>query len=159
MVERLKIFVNTNAHHPRWDEWSPMFVRIVNIAHPFRFMACRSSDLDLTRSGALLHHRGFRRSRSRMIKRFYVTPESTYKTAGNNKVLSTPVVVVKTSELAHIFVAGRTARLPNGDVHPKGDMRGQIRLRIDGTRCVMRSRWACSPARPAPTRSLRDMPP
>ena len=63
-----------------------------------------------------------------MIERFYVTPESTYKTGGNNKVLSTPVVVVKTSELAHIFVAGRTARLPNGDVHPKGDMRGQIRL-------------------------------
>ena len=63
-----------------------------------------------------------------MIERFYVTPEDTYKVGGNNKVLYTPVVVVKTSELAHIFLAGRTARLPNGDVHPKGDMRGQIRL-------------------------------
>lgn len=42
-------------------------------------------------------------------------------------MLYTPVVVVKSSELAHIFVAGRTARLPNGDVHPIGDMRGQIR--------------------------------
>ena len=37
-------------------------------------------------------------------------------------------MVVKSAELAHIFLAGRTARLPNGDVHPKGDMRGQIRL-------------------------------
>jgi 2-iminobutanoate/2-iminopropanoate deaminase len=62
-----------------------------------------------------------------MIERFYVTPEDTYKTGGNNKVLYTPVVVVKSSEIAHVFVAGRTARLPNGNVHPKGDMRGQIR--------------------------------
>jgi enamine deaminase RidA (YjgF/YER057c/UK114 family) len=63
-----------------------------------------------------------------MIERFYVTPADTYTVGGNNKVLYTPVVVVKFSELAHIFVAGRTARLINGDVHPKGDMRGQIRL-------------------------------
>ena len=63
-----------------------------------------------------------------MIERFYVTPEGTYVTGGNNKILYTPVVVVKTSEVAHIFLAGRTARLQNGDVHPKGDMRGQIRL-------------------------------
>ncbi len=74
-----------------------------------------------------------------MIERFYVTPESTYKTGGNNKVLSTPVVVVKTSELAHIFVAGRTARLPNGDVHPKGDMRGQIRLVCENIQVALES--------------------
>jgi len=63
-----------------------------------------------------------------MFERHFITPEDTYKTGGNNKILYTPVVVVKTSEVAHIFLAGRTARLPNGDVHPKGDMRGQIRL-------------------------------
>jgi len=63
-----------------------------------------------------------------MFERFHVTPRETYTTGGNNKVLYTPVVVVKTSEVAHIWLAGRTARLPNGDVHPKGDMRGQIRL-------------------------------
>ena len=62
-----------------------------------------------------------------MFERFYVTPKETYKTGGNDKVLYTPVVVVKTSEAAHIYLAGRTARLPNGDVHPVGDMRGQIR--------------------------------
>ena len=62
-----------------------------------------------------------------MFQRFYVTPKGTYKTGGNNKILYTPVVVVKTSEAAHVYLAGRTARLPNGDVHPKGDMRGQIR--------------------------------
>lgn len=63
-----------------------------------------------------------------MVERFYVTPADTYTVGGNNKILYTPVVVVKSSELAHIFVAGRTARLVNGEVHPKGDMRGQIRL-------------------------------
>ena len=63
-----------------------------------------------------------------MIERFYVTPEDTYVTGGNNKILYTPVVVVKSSEIAHVFLAGRTARNKNGDVHPKGDMRGQIRL-------------------------------
>ena len=62
-----------------------------------------------------------------MFQRFYVTPKETYKAGGNNKILYTPVVVVKTSEAAHVYLAGRTARLPNGDVHPKGDMRGQIR--------------------------------
>ena len=62
-----------------------------------------------------------------MFERFYVTPKDTYKTGGNDKILYTPVVVVKTSEAAHIYVAGRTARLPNGVVHPVNDMRGQIR--------------------------------
>lgn len=63
-----------------------------------------------------------------MLERYYITPEDTYRTGGNDKILYTPIVVVKTSEVAHVFVAGRTARLPNGEVHPKGDMRGQIRL-------------------------------
>jgi len=62
-----------------------------------------------------------------MIERYYITPENTYKVGGNMKVLYTPVVVVKTSELAHIYLAGRTARALNGDVEPRGDMRGQIR--------------------------------
>ena len=62
-----------------------------------------------------------------MVERYYITPEDSYKVGGNNKILYTPVVVVKGSELAHIFVAGRTARALNGEVEPKGDMRGQIR--------------------------------
>ena len=62
-----------------------------------------------------------------MLKRYHVTPEGSYKVGGNNKVLYTPVVVIETSEAAHDYLAGRSARLMNGDVHPKGDMRGQIR--------------------------------
>lgn len=74
-----------------------------------------------------------------MIERYYITPESTYKVGGNNKVLYTPVVVVKTSELAHIYVAGRTARALNGDVEPKGDMRGQIRRVCENIQVALQS--------------------
>lgn len=63
-----------------------------------------------------------------MLERYYITPENTYTVGGNYKVIYTPVVVVKTSDHAHIYVAGRTARLPNGEVAGKGDMRAQIRL-------------------------------
>lgn len=62
-----------------------------------------------------------------MLERYYITPEGSYKFGGNYKVIYTPVIVVKTSDHAHVYLAGRTARALNGDVEPKGDMRGQIR--------------------------------
>jgi len=62
-----------------------------------------------------------------MIERYYITPENTYKVGGNYRVIYTPVVVVRTADHAHIYVSGRTARTLNGDVEPKGDMRGQLR--------------------------------
>jgi len=62
-----------------------------------------------------------------MLERYYITPETTYKVGGNRKVIYTPVIVVKTADHAHIYVAGRTARALDGDVEPKGDMRGQIK--------------------------------
>ena len=61
-----------------------------------------------------------------MIERYYITPENTYTVGGNYKVLYTPVVVVKTSDHAHIYVSGRASRGLNGDVVGKGDMRVQI---------------------------------
>ena len=74
-----------------------------------------------------------------MLERFHVTPKNSYKVGGNNKVLYTPVVVIKTSEAAHIYLAGRSARLMNGDVHPKGDMRGQIRHVCENIRIGLES--------------------
>jgi enamine deaminase RidA (YjgF/YER057c/UK114 family) len=63
-----------------------------------------------------------------MIQRYYLTPENIYKTGGNDQVLYTPIVVVRGSDLAHVYFSGRTARLPNGELSGKGDMRAQIRL-------------------------------
>ena len=62
------------------------------------------------------------------MERYNVTPKNTYTTGSNKKVIYTPVIVVKTSDLVHIYVSGRTARLPNGELAGKGDMRAQIRL-------------------------------
>ena len=62
-----------------------------------------------------------------MIKRFNITPENTYRVAGNNMVLYTPVVAVKTSDHVHIYVSGRTSRNSAGELVGEGDMRAQIR--------------------------------
>lgn len=63
-----------------------------------------------------------------MIKRFNVFPANTYRTAGNNKVLYTPAVAVQTGDHVHIYVSGRTSRLPDGSLANPGDMRAQLRL-------------------------------
>ena len=63
-----------------------------------------------------------------MLERHYITPKNTYTTGGNHKILYTPVVVARSGDIAHVYVAGRTSRLPNGELSGKGDMRAQIRL-------------------------------
>jgi len=70
-----------------------------------------------------------------MLERFYVTPKDGYTRKG----FYTPVVVVRTSELVHIYVAGRTARLKNGEVSGKGDMRAQIRLTCENLVAALQS--------------------
>jgi len=62
-----------------------------------------------------------------MLKRHYITPESTYKVGGNRQVIYTPVIVVEDTTHTHVYLAGRTSRTLDGDVASKGDMRGQIR--------------------------------
>jgi enamine deaminase RidA (YjgF/YER057c/UK114 family) len=74
-----------------------------------------------------------------MLERYYVTPKNTYKVGGNAKVIYTPVVVLKTSELAQIYVSGRAARLENGDVAGVGDMRAQIRLVCENIQIALES--------------------
>jgi len=39
-----------------------------------------------------------------------------------------PLVVVKTGDHAHIYVAGQTSVMPNGDIGGVGDMREQIQI-------------------------------
>jgi enamine deaminase RidA (YjgF/YER057c/UK114 family) len=74
-----------------------------------------------------------------MLERYYVTPKNTYTVGGNSKVIYTPVVVLKTSEVAQIYVSGRAARLENGDVAGKGDMRAQIRLVCENLQIALAS--------------------
>ena len=74
-----------------------------------------------------------------MLERHFITPENSYKTGGNDKILYTPVVVVRGSDLAHVYLAGRTARLLNGDVSGKGDMRAQIRLICENIKIALDS--------------------
>ena len=62
-----------------------------------------------------------------MIERFNVFPENMYRFGANDKILYTPVVVTKTGDYATIFVSGRTARMANGELAGKGDMRAQLR--------------------------------
>ena len=52
-----------------------------------------------------------------MLKRHYVTPETTYKVGGNRQVIYTPVIVIEDSDShSHIYCAGRTSRTLDGDV-------------------------------------------
>lgn len=74
-----------------------------------------------------------------MLERYYITPENTYTTGGNNKVSYTPVVVVRTGDHAHVYVSGRTARLPNGELAAKGDMRAQIRVVCENIKIALES--------------------
>ena len=74
-----------------------------------------------------------------MLERYYVTPEGSYKTGGDNKASYTPVVVVKGADHAHVYVAGRVSRDINGDVVCEGDMRGQIRQTCQNVRIALES--------------------
>jgi 2-iminobutanoate/2-iminopropanoate deaminase len=72
-----------------------------------------------------------------MLERYYITPEGSYQTGGDNKVSYTPVVVVKGADHAHIYIAGRVSRDVNGDVVFKGDMRGQIRKTCENVKAAL----------------------
>ncbi len=62
-----------------------------------------------------------------MIERYHVTPINMYQQIIRGQSHYTPVVIVKGAKHAHVYIAGRTARLPGGELTGKGDMRAQIR--------------------------------
>lgn len=74
-----------------------------------------------------------------MLERHYIMPANTYTTGGDNKVSYTPIVAVRTSDHAHVYLAGRTARLPNGELAGKDDMRAQIRLVCENIKIALES--------------------
>jgi enamine deaminase RidA (YjgF/YER057c/UK114 family) len=74
-----------------------------------------------------------------MIERHYITPANMYKLGGGGRKHYTPVVVVKTNDHVHIYVAGRTARGIDEEVKHIGDMRGQLRLVCENTIIALES--------------------
>jgi len=75
-----------------------------------------------------------------MIERFNVFPENMYRFGANNKLIYTPVVVVKTGDHATIHISGRTARLPDGGVAGRdGDMRVQLRRTCENIKIALES--------------------
>jgi enamine deaminase RidA (YjgF/YER057c/UK114 family) len=63
-----------------------------------------------------------------MIERHNVIPENMYNRAVRGQHMYSPLVVVRTGDHTHIYVAGQTSVLVSGDIGGVGDMREQIRI-------------------------------
>ena len=63
-----------------------------------------------------------------MIERFNIAPPNMYNRHVRGQYLFSPVVVVRGTDHAHIYVAGKTAIQPDGSIGCVGDLRGQIAL-------------------------------
>ena len=72
-----------------------------------------------------------------MIERYNIAPPGMFNRQVRGKYLYSPLVVVRSGDLAHVFVAGKTATLPDGSVGSVGDMRGQIALVCAGIRDLL----------------------
>jgi 2-iminobutanoate/2-iminopropanoate deaminase len=63
-----------------------------------------------------------------MIERFEVAPPGLYNRKLRGHYLFSPVVVIKSADHAHIYVAGKTSIQLDGSIGCVGDLRGQIGL-------------------------------
>jgi enamine deaminase RidA (YjgF/YER057c/UK114 family) len=72
-----------------------------------------------------------------MLKRYNIAPPGMFNRQVGGRYLYSPLVVVRGQEIAHIFVAGKTATLPDGKVGAVGDLRGQITLVCAGIRDLL----------------------
>ena len=67
-----------------------------------------------------------------MLKRMFINPDNLWsrvqktEEAPEGELLYTPIIVVADDTHTHVYLAGQTARMPNGDVE-SDDMRDQIR--------------------------------
>jgi enamine deaminase RidA (YjgF/YER057c/UK114 family) len=61
-----------------------------------------------------------------MIERFNIAPPNMYNRQLRGQHLFSPVVVVRGSDHAHIYVAGKTSIQVDGAIGGVGDLRGQI---------------------------------
>lgn len=74
-----------------------------------------------------------------MIERHNVIPGNMYNRAVRGQHMYTPVVVVRTGDHAHIYVAGQTSVLPDGGIGGAGDMGAQIRIVCEKVRQALGS--------------------
>ena len=72
-----------------------------------------------------------------MIERFHIAPPGMFNRQVGGRYLYSPLVIVRGGDLAHVFVAGKTATLPDGRVGAVGDLRGQIALVCAGIRDLL----------------------
>ena len=63
-----------------------------------------------------------------MIERFNIAPPGMYNRQVRGQYLFSPVVVVRTADHAHIYVAGKTSIQPDASIGCVGNLRGQIAL-------------------------------
>jgi 2-iminobutanoate/2-iminopropanoate deaminase len=63
-----------------------------------------------------------------MIERFNIAPPGMYNRQVRGRYLFSPVVVVRTADHAHIYVAGKTSIQLDASIGCVGDLRGQIGL-------------------------------
>jgi enamine deaminase RidA (YjgF/YER057c/UK114 family) len=69
-----------------------------------------------------------------MIERFNIAPPNMFHRQVRGQFLFSPIVVVRGSDHAHIYVAGKTAIQPDGKIGGVGDLRTQIRLTCEAVR-------------------------
>ena len=62
-----------------------------------------------------------------MLERQFLQPDDMWKRVENGNLLYAPIVTVKGSDHAHVYIAGQLPREPSGEIVGKGDMRAQIR--------------------------------
>ena len=72
-----------------------------------------------------------------MIQRYNIAPPGMFNRQVGGRYLYSPLVVVRGRDIAHVFVAGKTATLPDGKVGSVGDLRGQIALVCSGIRDLL----------------------
>jgi enamine deaminase RidA (YjgF/YER057c/UK114 family) len=72
-----------------------------------------------------------------MVERFHIAPPGAFNRQVQGRYLYSPLVVVRGGDHAHVYVAGKTATLPDGRVGSVGDMRGQIALVCEGVRGLL----------------------
>lgn len=63
-----------------------------------------------------------------MLERFSIAPPNMYNRQVRGQYLYSPVVVVRGADHAHVYVAGKTAIIPDGTTGCVGDLRGQLGL-------------------------------
>lgn len=73
------------------------------------------------------------------MERFNVVPQGMFNRAVRGQFLYSPVVAVRGSDLALIYVAGQTAVLPDGKIAGVGDLRTQIRVVCEKVREALES--------------------